>query len=243
MRLLVVEDDFALSEVLVHSLQQVGYAVDSIDDGTVADALLRDERFDLIVLDLGLPGLDGLDVLRRLRARSSTTPVLILSGRDADDERVQGLDSGADDYLVKLFSLNELEARFRTLLRRSGNADSPWLRRARLSFDTVSHTVTIDDVSVDLSAREVSLLEALFVHFGQIVSKERLLEQVYGCEGDVGLNTIEVYIHRLRKKVAGSSVSLRTVHGRGYVLETEDAHGPNVRASTGAVIARTLPGA
>ena len=107
----------------------------------------------------------------------------------------------------------------------------------------MSHTVTIDDVPVDLSAREVSLLEALFVHFGQIVSKERLLERVYGCESDVGLNTIEVYIHRLRKKVAGSGVSLRTVHGCGYVLETEDAHEPNVRASTGVVIARTLPGA
>ena len=241
MRLLVVEDDFALSEVLVHSLRQIGYAVDSIGDGMAADALLRHQRFDLIVLDLGLPGLDGLDVLRRFRAKGSTTPVLILSGRDADDERVHGLDSGADDYLVNPISLNELEARVRALLRRSHNTDSPWLRRARLSFDTVSRTVTIDDVSVELSAREVSLLEALFVHFGQIVSKERLLEHVYGNGGDVGLNTIEVYIHRLRKKVAGSGVSLRTVHGRGYVLETEDAHGPAVRASAGSDLARNLP--
>ena len=206
-----------------------------------ADALLRHQRFDLIVLDLGLPGLDGLDVLRRLRAKGSTTPVLILSGRDADDERVHGLDSGADDYLVKPFSLNELEARVRALLRRSHHTDSPWLRRARLSFDTVSRTVTIDDVSFELSAREVSLLEALFVHFGQIVSKERLLEHAYGNGDDVGLNTIEVYIHRLRKKVAGSGVSLRTVHGRGYVLETEDAHGPAVRANAGSDLARNLP--
>ena len=243
MRLLVVEDDFALSEVLVHSLQQVGYAVDSVDDGLAADALLRHEQFDLIVLDLGLPGLDGLDVLNRLRANGSTTPVLILSGRDADNERVCGLDSGADDYLVKPFSLNELEARVRALLRRSRNADSPWLRRARLSFDTLSRTVMIEDVSVDLSAREVSLLEALFVHFGQIVSKERLLEEVYGCDGDVGLNTIEVYIHRLRKKVAGSGVSLRTVHGRGYVLETDDAHAPVIRPAAGTALARNLPGA
>ena len=125
MRLLVVEDDFALSEVLVHSLHQVGYTVDSIDDGMAADALLRHELFDLIILDLGLPKLDGLDVLRRLRAEGSTTPVLILSARNGDDERVRGLDSGADDYLVKPFSIAELEARVRALLRRSHHAVSP----------------------------------------------------------------------------------------------------------------------
>ena len=234
MRLLVVEDDFALAEVLTYSLRQVGYAVDRIGDGIDADNLLRHERFDLIVLDLSLPKLDGLDVLRRLRAQGSATPVLILSARDADGERVQGLDSGADDYLVKPFSINELEARVRALLRRSHNAGSPRMRHARLAFDTVSRTVTIDDVAVDLSAREVSLLEALFVHFGQIVSKERLLEQVYGYDGDVGLNTIEVYIHRLRKKIAGSGVSLRTIHGRGYVLEMEDAHIAAARPSARA---------
>jgi DNA-binding response OmpR family regulator len=240
MRLLVVEDDFALSEVLVFSLRQVGYAVDRIDDGMAADTLLRHERFDLIVLDLSLPKLDGLDVLRRFRAQGSMTPVLILSARDADDERVQGLDSGADDYLVKPFSINELEARVRALLRRSTHANSARMRHARLAFDTVSRTVTIDDVAIDLSAREVSLLEALFVHFGQIVSKERLLEQVYGYEGDVGLNTIEVYIHRLRKKIAGSGVSLRTIHGRGYVLETDDARVLRLRATPERTIARNL---
>ena len=240
MRLLVVEDDFALSEVLVFSLRHVGYAVDRIDDGMAADTLLRHERFDLIVLDLSLPKLDGLDVLRRFRAQGSMTPVLILSARDADDERVQGLDSGADDYLVKPFSINELEARVRALLRRSTHANSARMRHARLAFDTVSRTVTIDDVAIDLSAREVSLLEALFVHFGQIVSKERLLEQVYGYEGDVGLNTIEVYIHRLRKKIAGSGVSLRTIHGRGYVLETDDARVLRLRTTPERAIARNL---
>jgi two-component system OmpR family response regulator len=243
MRLLVVEDDFALSEVLVHSLRQVGYTVESIDDGMAADALLRHERFDLIILDLGLPKLDGLDVLRRLRAEGSTTPVLILSARNGDDERVRGLDSGADDYLVKPFSITELEARVRALLRRSHNAVSPQRRHARLSFDTVSRTVAIDDVAIDLSAREVSLLEALFAHFGRTVSKQRLLEQIYGCEGDVGLNTIEVYIHRLRKKVVGSGVSLRTVHGHGYALEMDDAHAPVIRAAAETAIATTLPSA
>jgi two-component system, OmpR family, response regulator len=242
MRLLVVEDDFALSEVLVFSLRQVGYAVDRTDDGIAADTLLRHERFDLVVLDLSLPKMDGLDVLRRLRAAGSTTPVLILSARDADEERVQGLDSGADDYLVKPFSINELEARVRALLRRSSNANASRMRHARLAFDTVSRTVTIDEIAIDLSAREVSLLEALFVHFGHIVSKERLLEQVYGYEGDVGLNTIEVYIHRLRKKIVGSGVSLRTIHGRGYVLEMEDARYPRVRIAPEASIARNLSG-
>jgi len=237
MRLLVVEDDFALSEVLTYSLRQVGHAVDRADDGAAADQLLRSQHFDLIVLDLSLPRMDGLEVLRRLRTHQCTTPVLILSARDADDERVQGLDAGADDYLVKPFSINELVARVRALLRRSGGARSQQVRHARLAFDTVSRTVTIDDDVVDLSSREVSLLEAVFVHFGQVVSKERLLEQVYGYEGDVGLNTIEVYIHRLRKKIAGSGVALRTIHGRGYRLEVEDIPASDPRAGE---LARSL---
>jgi DNA-binding response OmpR family regulator len=239
MRLLVVEDDCALAEVLTYSLRQLGYAVDRADDGAAADTILRHEHFDLIVLDLGLPKLDGLEVLRRLRAQDSPTPVLILSARDADEQRVQGLDSGADDYLVKPFSINELVARVRALLRRSTNASSPRMHHARLAFDTVTRTVTVDDAAIDLSAREVSLLEALVVHFGQIVSKERLLEQVYGYEGDVGLNTIEVYIHRLRKKIVGSGVSLRTIHGRGYVLETDEARTPGFRPAARASIVRS----
>jgi two-component system, OmpR family, response regulator len=240
-RLLVIEDDSALSEVLTYSLRQVGYAVDRVDDGAAADTMLRHERFDLIVLDLGLPKLDGLEVLRHLRAQESPTPVLILSARDADEQRVQGLDYGADDYMVKPFSINELVARVRALLRRSTNANSPRMRHARLAFDSISRTVTVDDMAIDLSAREVSLLEALFVHFGQIVSKERLLEQVYGYEGDVGLNTIEVYIHRLRKKIAGSGVTLRTIHGRGYVLEMEDAHMPSLRPLERPAMAQPVP--
>jgi len=131
MRLLVVEDDFALSEVLTYSLRQVGHAVDRADDGAAADQLLRSQHFDLIVLDLSLPRMDGLEVLRRLRTHQCTTPVLILSARDADDERVQGLDAGADDYLVKPFSINELVARVRALLRRSGGARSQQVRHAR----------------------------------------------------------------------------------------------------------------
>lgn len=222
MRILVVEDDPALSEALQYSLQQAGHAVDHAANGVLADQILRHESFDLIVLDLNLPKLDGFEVLRRLRTYQSPSPVLILSARDQDQERVRGLDLGADDYLVKPFSINELLARVRALLRRGhyGSA-SRKQTHAALSFDSVSRTATIGDVPLDLSAREVSLLEAFLGHFGQIVSKERLLSQVYGYEGEVGLNTVEVYIHRLRKKLVGSGVVLRTAHGRGYLLDLE----------------------
>jgi two-component system, OmpR family, response regulator len=148
--------------------------------------------------------------------------VLILSARDQDRERVTGLDLGADDYLVKPFSINELLARVRVLLRRGPRGTASRKQtHAGLSFDSVSRTAAIGDVPLDLSAREVSLLEAFLGHFGQIVSKERLLSQVYGYEGEVGLNTIEVYIHRLRKKLVGTGVVLRTAHGRGYLLDLE----------------------
>ena len=238
MRLLVVEDDPAVSEVLTCSLRQGGYAVDRVDDGVAADALLRHEQFDLIVLDLDLPKMDGLEVLRRLRAQDCPTPVLIVSARDEATDCVLALDVGADDYMVKPFSISELVARVRALLRRSNNAGSSRTRHARLAFDIASRTVTVDDATIDLSSREVSLLEALFAHFGQIVSKERLLEQVYGYDGEVGLNTIEVYVHRLRKKIASSGVTLRTIHGRGYMLETDDARIPGLLPLQRAALGR-----
>jgi two-component system, OmpR family, response regulator len=222
MRILVVEDDPALSEALQYSLKQAGHAVDPVANGVMADQILRHEQFDLIVLDLNLPQLDGFEVLRRMRAQQCTSPVLILSARDQDRERVTGLDLGADDYLVKPFSINELLARVRALLRRGPRGTASRKQtHAGLSFDSVSRTAAIGDVPLDLSAREVSLLEAFLGHFGQIMSKERLLSQVYGYEGEVGLNTIEVYIHRLRKKLVGTGVVLRTAHGRGYLLDLE----------------------
>jgi two-component system OmpR family response regulator len=203
--------------------------VDHAANGALADQILRQESFDLIVLDLNLPKLDGFEVLRRLRAHQSPSPVLILSARDQDQERVRGLDLGADDYLVKPFSINELLARVRALLRRSQHGPGlRELRHAALSFDGVSRTASVGDVPLDLSPREVSLLEALLTHFGHVISKERLLSQVYGYEGEVGLNTIEVYIHRLRKKLAGSGVVLRTAHGRGYLLDLERSDKPAV---------------
>jgi two-component system, OmpR family, response regulator len=229
MRLLVVEDDQALAEALEFSLKKDGHAVDRAMNGGIADRVLKTANFDLVVLDLNLPVLDGLEVLRRMRHRRTLTPVLIMSARDTGDERVKGLDLGADDYLVKPFGINELGARVRALLRRSGSVRSSFISHARLAFDTASRTAMVDDVALDLSAREVSLLEALLLNFGQVVSKERLLSQMYGFDGDVGLNTIEVYIYRLRKKIAGSGAVLKTVHGRGYLLADEETCGTPAR--------------
>jgi DNA-binding response OmpR family regulator len=226
MRLLVVEDDAALAEALAFTLRKDGHAVDRAANGDTADRALKSATFDLVVLDLNLPVLDGLEVLRRMRHRRSLTPVLIMSARDGGDERVKGLDLGADDYLVKPFSINELGARVRALLRRSASARSSTICHGRLSFDTASRTPKVNDIALDLSAREVSLLEALLLNFGHVVSKERLLTQVYGFDGEVGLNTIEVYIHRLRKKIAESGTVLKTIHGRGYLLCDEETRGP-----------------
>lgn len=222
MRLLVVEDDVAMAEALEFSLRTHGHAVDLAASGEAADRALRSDDFDLVVLDLNLPVFDGLEVLRRMRLRRSLTPVLIVSARDAGDERVRGLDLGADDYLVKPFSIHELEARVRALLRRSGSARAALIQHARLSFDTASRTAKVDEVPLDLSSRELSLLEALLLNFGQVVSKERLLSRMYGYDIDVGLNAIEVCIHRLRKKIAGSGLILKTSFGRGYILSDDD---------------------
>jgi DNA-binding response OmpR family regulator len=223
MRLLLVEDDSALAEALEYSLRKDGHAVDHVANGGAADRALKTANFDLVVLDLNLPVLDGLEVLRRMRSRSSLTPVLIVSARDDGDERVRGLDLGADDYLVKPFGIHELGARVRALLRRSGSVRSSLITCGRLTFDAASRTAKVNDAALELSLREVSLLEALLLNFSQVVSKEKLLSQMYGFDVDVGLNTIEVYIHRLRKKIVGSGMVLKTVHGRGYLLTYDDA--------------------
>ena len=222
MHLLVVEDDAGLAEALRSTLQE-DHRVDCIGNGIDADRLLREQAFDLVILDLTLPGLDGLEVLRRLRERGAQTPVLILSARDANDERIRGLNLGADDYLVKPATLDELEARVRALLRRAGAYRCELTTVGRLAFDSTLRTATVGGQPVDLSNREVSVLEALLRHRGQVVSKERLMRLVYGMHDEVGSNTIEVYVHRLRKKLIGSGLTLRTLHGRGYALEGSDA--------------------
>ena len=224
MRVLITEDDPNLAEALQFSLRQCGYAVDCISNGALADQALKDNVFDLLILDLGLPKLDGFEVLRRLRKHNSKLPVLILSGRETPNEKVQGLDLGADDYLVKPFSLDELHARVRALLRRSCGAGTPCITHAHLSYDTVERVATVNGKSIELSAQETAVLEALLNRFGKVVSKEQMVEQLYNYDHDVGHNAIEVYIHRLRRKIDGSGITVRTLYGRGYMLEDQPSN-------------------
>ena len=219
MRLLIAEDDQVLADGLLRSLRSVGYAVDQVGDGDAADAALAAHDFDLLILDLGLPRLHGLEVLRRLRARGSTAPVLILTAADSVEQRVQGLDLGADDYMAKPFSLQELEARVRALTRRGLGAASNVIRHGPLSFDSTGRAAYINDQMIELSAREISLLEVLLQRAGRLVSKDQLVERLCEWGDEVSNNAIEVYIHRLRKKIEQDGVRIATVRGLGYCLE------------------------
>ena len=216
---MIAEDDTALSEALRFTLTQAGYSVDHVAHGMAADEALRTDGFALLILDLGLPRLDGLEVLRRLRKRNTALPVLILSGREQPEEKVTGLDLGADDYLVKPFSLSELQARVRALLRRGTGMAAPTLQHGDLSFDTVARTASVGNRSLSLSLHEAGVLEVLLRRFGRVVSKEQLVEQLYSYDKEVSHNAIEVYVHRLRRKLPDSGVEVRTHYGRGYVID------------------------
>lgn len=222
MRMLIAEDDPLLADGLVRSLGQMGFAVDHAPDGAVADHMLLSQNYDLVIIDLGLPKMNGFEVLRKLRRHdgpASTAPVLILTARDELEDRVRGLDLGADDYLTKPFALPELEARVRALVRRGKFGASPQIVHGRLRFDTVGRRALLDDKPIDLSARELSMLETLLLNAGRVVSKEHLAEQVRGWGEEPGANAIEVYIHRLRKKLEPGEVTVRTVRGLGYLLD------------------------
>jgi len=219
MRLLIAEDDQVLADGLLRSLRGAGYAVDQVGNGADADAALATHEFDLLILDLGLPRLHGLEVLRRLRQRGSKAPVLILTADDSVEQRVQGLDLGADDYMAKPFSLQELEARVRALTRRGLGAASNVIRHGPLSFDATGRVAYINEQMVDLSAREIGLLEVLLQRAGRLVSKDQLVERLCEWGDEVSNNAIEVYIHRLRKKIEQGSVRIATVRGLGYCLE------------------------
>ena len=219
MRILITEDDAVLAEALQFSLEQAGYAVDWVGNGGTADEALKRDVFGLLILDIGLPKLDGFEVLRRLRRRNPALPVLILSGREQPEEKVLGLDLGADDYLVKPFSLSELQARVRALLRRGQGTATPLISYGALSFDTVSRVARVGDRALALSAQETGMLEALLARFGRAVSKIQLVEQLYNYDHEVSDNAIEVYVHRLRKKLSGTGVTVRTLYGRGYLLD------------------------
>lgn len=219
MRILIAEDDSVLADGLLRALRRSDFAVDIAGDGTAADHLLSAQDYDLVILDLGLPGLDGFEVLRRLRRRGGTAPVLILTARDAIADRVRGLDLGADDYLTKPFELPELEARVRALIRRGQAGGSAVLTHGALALDLAGRRATLHGAPVELSAREIAVLEVLMLRSGRVVNKDQLAGQIYGQDEEVGANAIEVYVHRLRKKLEPSGVAIRTIRGLGYLLE------------------------
>jgi two-component system OmpR family response regulator len=219
MRILIAEDDSILADGLVRSLRQSGYAVDHVSHGAEADSALSIQTFDLLILDLGLPRMAGLDVLRRLRARNSSMPVLILTAADSIDDRVKGLDLGADDYMAKPFALNELEARVRALTRRGAGGGPTVVKHGSLSFDQVGRIAYINEQVIELSARELGVLEVLLQRTGRLVSKEQLVNHLCEWGEEVSNNAIEVYVHRLRKKIEPGGARIVTVRGLGYSLE------------------------
>lgn len=219
MRILVAEDDPSLAEGLMRSLRQAGNAVDCAKNGDEADAALEANEFDLLILDLGLPKKSGLEVLKRLRSRSSTVPVLILTARDTLNDRVTGLDAGADDYLAKPFELAELAARVRALGRRGMAGGLALISHGALTYDQIGRVARLDGNPIELSAREVGLLEIFLQRAGRLVSKDQLVNHLCEWGEEVSGNAIEVYVHRLRKKLEPGGVRIVTVRGLGYSLE------------------------
>lgn len=217
MRILLVEDDELLGAGVHDALTRARHAVEWVRKGTQALAALEGGEFDLVVLDLGLPGMDGIDVLRRARAGGSLTPVLVLSARDTLSQRVAGLDAGADDYLVKPFEVEELLARARALGRRQRGAATNVLEHGRLRLDPATFEVTCDERPVALQRREFMLLEKLLAHAGQVLSRAQLEASLYGWGGEVESNALDVHIHNLRRKLYPEVI--RTVRGLGYVAD------------------------
>jgi DNA-binding response OmpR family regulator len=217
MRVLLVEDDALLGDGIRVGLKQAGFAVDWVRDGHAAKLALETEEYTLLVLDLGLPQLSGMELLKWLRARGIKLPVLILTARDTVADRVAGLDSGADDYLIKPFDLDELIARLRALLRRSGGLAEPVLRHGGIELDPAAHQVCKDGQAVELSAREFTLLHELLLHAGRVQSREQLEQRLYGWGEEVESNSVEVHVHHLRRKLGTELI--RTLRGVGYVID------------------------
>ncbi len=218
MRVLLIEDDQMISEAVRTALEQDGYAVECIGDGASAAAALATSSFDIVLLDLGLPKRSGLEVLREARRRGTTTPVIIITARDDVQSRVAGLDSGADDYLVKPFDLDELAARMRSVLRRGAGrgGTSAAIEHAGIRLDPVTREVSQEGEPVSLSAREYAVLEALMLRPGAILSRAQLEDRLYGWGGEIESNAVEVYVHALRRKLGSDAI--RTVRGVGYCV-------------------------
>lgn len=225
MRILLVEDNADLADAIVRRMRRDGHAVDWQSDGLQAANVLRYQAFDLIVLDIGLPRLNGLGLLAGLRERGDTTPVLMLTARDGIEDRVKALDSGADDYLSKPFDFREFEARCRVLLRRNRGQAAGVVQIGALSFDAGAHRVTLDGEAIEVPNREFRLLEILIGKLGQVVSKDEIGNGLFGFDDEAGPNAIELYVGRLRKRLAAAPLRIVTVRGAGYLIEAIDAAG------------------
>ena len=219
MNILLIEDDAVLSDGLLHVLQQSGYTVSATASGSYALQLIHAQGFDLIVLDLGLPDMDGLDVLRSIRKQKIALPILILTARDGVTDRIEGIRLGADDYLTKPFDLGELEARIHALIRRCYGGFTHRIEVGRLILDTQTHQILADGQLFTLSAREATLLEILILQAGKVVSKDRISQRLASTHEALADNAIEVYIHRLRKSLEPYQSVIRTIRGLGYLLE------------------------
>ncbi|MCK5870394.1 DNA-binding response regulator [Methylococcaceae bacterium CS1] len=224
MNILLIEDDAVLSDGLTHILQKSGYTVSATASGNYALQLIHAQGFDLIVLDLGLPDMDGLEVLRNIRHQKIALPVLILTARDGVSDRIEGISQGADDYLTKPFDLGELEARIHALIRRCYGGFTHRIEVGRLVLDTQLHQILADGELLSLSAREAALLEILILQAGKVVSKDRIAQRLASTGEALADNAIEVYIHRLRKNLEPYQSVIRTIRGLGYLLK-ENSHG------------------
>jgi two-component system OmpR family response regulator len=222
MKILLIEDDAVLADGLMHTLSADGYSVTCATTGSYAEQLLLSQGFDLIVLDLGLPDVDGLQLLRRFRLRKIPLPILILTARDGINDRIEGIEQGADDYMTKPFELREFEARVRALIRRCYGGFRSDIVIGRLALDTQNHQVLADGQPMQLSAREYGVLEILLIQAGKVVSKDRIAQRLSADGEALADNAIEVYIHRVRKRIEPYDAVIRTVRGLGYLLETAD---------------------
>lgn len=219
MRILLVEDNAALAEGLATILRGTGHAVDVVQDGASAEVLAAAESFDLVILDLNLPQMDGLSVLRAMRDRQNRAAVLILTARGSAEERIRGLDLGADDYMVKPFDVGELEARVRSLLRRQAGLRASTVSFGVVVLDLTSRSFLADGVALDIPARERALLELLFTRAGKVVAKEAIVQSLTSLDDDLSGNAIEQYVSRLRKRLAPHGLTVRTARGIGYYLD------------------------